>query len=77
MINTATPTAAAEEPQVADNPAGKKSPAIKPRAAKKSPATKKKTVAKDDLLFKELSIKIIPGIIQKSDSCFRKTIFLF
>jgi hypothetical protein len=31
---------------VADNPAGKKSPAIKPRAAKKSPATKKKTVAK-------------------------------
>ena len=46
MINTATPTAAAEEPQVADKPAAKKSPAAKQRAAKKSPAAKKKAVAK-------------------------------
>ena len=38
---------------------------------------KKKTVAKDDLLFKELSIEIIPGNIQKSNIEFRKTILLF
>ncbi|CAM8661695.1 hypothetical protein MCEMAEM21_00552 [Oxalobacteraceae bacterium] len=41
MINTTTPTAAAEEPQVADKPATKKSPAAKKGAAKKSPAAKK------------------------------------
>ena len=46
MINTATPTAAAEEPQVTDKATTKKSPATKPRAAKKSPAAKKKTAAK-------------------------------
>ena len=46
MINTATPTAAAEEPQVVDKPAAKKSPATKPKAAKKSPAARKKAVAK-------------------------------
>lgn len=34
MINTTTPTAVAEESQVADKPATKKSPATKPRAAK-------------------------------------------
>jgi hypothetical protein len=38
---------------------------------------KKKAATKDDLLFKELSIEIIPGIIQKSNCEFRKVIFLF
>lgn len=46
MINTATPTAAAEELPVVDKPATKKSPAAKKRAAKKSPAAKTKTSAK-------------------------------
>jgi len=46
MLNTATPTAAAEELPVADKPAMKKSPAVKKSAAKKSPAAKTKTSAK-------------------------------
>ena len=57
MINTATPTAAAEEPQVADKPATKKSPAAKKSAAKKSPAAKKSAAKKSSGARKKAATK--------------------
>lgn len=41
MINTATPTAAAEEPQVVNKPAAKKTPATTRKSAKKKAVAKK------------------------------------